>query len=196
MNKDYNIENDDELKGKTPNLDRLGNKNPFKANEDYFENFADRLQNRIELLEEITEEAPILSNIPKYNPFVVPTGYFDELPTIIQERCIQNRPARTIIEWLMLLIKPRFVFPTLAVIIIAFVTFHYLNTSKIIPVNEVAEVLTIEDQLQNIDESTIIDALSADASIGSETPDDSEQEDIVNYLLDNNVDETNLNNEL
>ena len=40
--------------------------------------------------EYLKEHAPLLVKIEKKNEFQVPNGYFDSLPSIIQERCIES----------------------------------------------------------------------------------------------------------
>ncbi len=191
-----NIENQDEdLTGQTTHLFKVKNTNPFKANEDYFENFTSKLQNEIDEYEEIKNEAPVLSNIPKYNPFEVPKDYFEELPTIIQQRVINIKQTTSILEWLVLLIKPRFAVPFLTVVFIAVTGINFMNKNADIPKTEIAEEMTTEEQLYNIDEGTLIESLNTNHANEKEnqSPDDV---NIQNYLIDNNIDETNLNNKL
>lgn len=170
-----------------PQFNKGGNKNPFGTGPGYFESFNEKLKGRIEQYEELRSEAPLLSNIPKYNPFEVPASYFDELPAIVQQKCIssQKLPA---LEWLKMLFRPNFAIPVLTVMLIAFAGIHYLNQSSE-KNNYVSETVSIEEQLQNIDETTIIDAL-ADASV-NESDADPESENIKEYLLDNHIDEIN-----
>ena len=57
-------------------------KNSFNTPEGYFENFNDRLMDRIKK-EEAVENGPI---IPKTDGFTVPDGYFDEVtPTVLSK---------------------------------------------------------------------------------------------------------------
>lgn len=175
------------------NLRRSGNKNPFKPDSDYFDEFTNRLQNRIDQLEEIKDDAPILLSIPKYNPFEVPSDYFDELPTLIQNK-IMIKPESSFMEWFSLLIKPRFIIPVVATLLIAIAGINYINNHSIQPVTPIAEEINIDDQLQTIDETTIIDELTAQTETSVEA--ESENDKIVNYLIENEVDETNFNNEL
>ncbi|MGQ0827316.1 MAG: hypothetical protein ACT4ON_02855 [Bacteroidota bacterium] len=168
--------------------------NPFKTGVDYFENFNSKLQNSIDGFEEIKTIAPVLSSIPKYNPFEVPVNYFDELLTIVQQRCIESK-SNTILEWLTLLIKPRFVIPAFATVLIAIAGIHFMNKNAVLAPTVIVEGLTIEEQLYTIDEATIIEKLTADATIetGSILENDNSIED---YLIDHDIDEANLNNEL
>jgi hypothetical protein len=194
MNTDNNIE-DDDLNGKIPHLDKMGGKNPFGANNDYFEHFSDKIMGSVSDFEEIRLEAPFLSGIPKYNPFEVPVGYFDGLPTMVQERCPgKNKQQNSLMDWLILLIKPNFALPVITVIVIAFLGIHYSNLNSVKPTNPIAEEVSVDDQLRNIDENTIVDALTADSE--TETVTDKDNEHIKDYLIENDVEEQNLNSEL
>lgn len=198
MSTDNNIHEGNDLNDMDPRFSKAGITNPFKPAGDYFESFADKMQSRVNAFEEIKTEAPLLSNIPKYNPFAVPSGYFDELPTLVQQRVIVEKvKAPSLIEWLQLMIKPRFVIPVLTVAFIAFAGIHNVNKDAVTEKPGFAEETTVDDQLQlqNIDESTIVDALASQASTTA-TNTDNENQHIVDYLMDNNVDETNLTSAL
>ena len=193
MNTTDNISNqDDDLSGMAPKLSKLKNNSPFKANDDYFEKFSSKLQNRIDDFEETNAEAPILSNMPKYNEFEVPTDYFDELPSRVQQRIIDTKPSfSSALEWLLLLIRPRFIIPVLTVAFIAVAGINFMNKNAELPKTELAEELSVEDQLYNIDEATIIESLNADGGIENEAT-STEDSNIENYLIDNGVDESSI----
>lgn len=166
--------------------------NPFKTGADYFESFNSKLQNRIDDFEEIKTLAPILSSIPKYNPFEAPAFYFDELPTVVQERCMESKSDTSVIEWFILLIKPRFAIPVLAIVLIAVAGIHFMDKNAVLPQSTIVEELTIEEHLYTIDEATIIEKLTADATLenGTVSEDDNSIQD---YLIDHDIDESNLN---
>lgn len=182
-----NISDKDLPEGLDPDLNRKGNNNPFGAGPGYFESFNEKLKGRIEQYEELKTEAPLLSNIPKYNPFEIPAGYFDELPTIIQQKCT-TASELPLFEWLKMFFRPNFSIPVLTVLLIAFAGIHYLNNSTE-KTDPVAEVINIDEQLQNIDETTIIEALAVASA--SESDADPENESIKEYLMDNHIDEIN-----
>lgn len=191
MSKDTNIHDNN---GNGPHPEFRGNGNPFNAGADYFESFAQKIQSRVDAFEEIKNEAPLLSNIPKYNPFDVPAGYFDELPALVQQRCIHEKARTPLIDWLLFIIRPRFALPVLSVLVIAFGGIYYVNNTVVkTETAATTEEISIDDQLQNIDETMIIEALTAQATI--ETG-DTENDRIVDYLLENDVDEASLNTEL
>jgi hypothetical protein len=179
MNTRNNISDNENFKGK----------NPFKTSDDYFESFINKLQHRVDEFEELKTEAPILSTIPKYNPFETPCDYFDELPTHVQLHIINNKPVIALVEWLLLLIKPRFVLPVLTVTIIAIAGINLTNKNAGTASTQTIEETSLEEHLYTIDESTIIDAVASNVSTQNPSEDDNS---IENYLIDNNIDELAL----
>src|SRR4051812_38341175 len=115
MDKGNNISDDPE-KSLPPEL----SKTPFRTGNDYFEDFSARLNERIEGLEEIRSIAPVLFAIPKYNPFEVPDGYFEELPSFVSEKVIHTRRSASVTDWIMMIIRPRFVIPVAVTLFFAF----------------------------------------------------------------------------
>jgi len=202
MNKDHNIQNEDpDMEGMAPQLSKLSTKNPFchtersrSMSDNYFEDFTSRLQNRIIDIEDIKSFAPALLNIQKNSPFAVPSDYFDELPSIVQEKIVDSNKRTSRFEWLTLLIKPRFVFPMVVTIFIAAIGINFMNNNAEVKSTTATEELSLEDHLYYINENEIIDQLTADASVENETV-ETEDKNIENYLLENNIDESNLNNE-
>ncbi len=200
MNNDQNINEDNDLSGMAPKLSKLKSNSPLRhtersrsASDDYFDSFTSKLQNRIEDFEEIKDFAPTLLSIDKYHPFEVPADYFEELPSIIQERVIASKNRHSYIEWLFLLLKPRFAFPIIAIVVATVIGINYIN-NKVELKNETEE-LSLEDHLYYIDESEIVEQLTADACIEKESVSEDDN-NIENYLLDNNIDESSLNKEL
>ena len=195
MNDDHNISNEDnDLNGMAPKLSKLSSNNPFNPSDSYFDSFTSKLQNRIDDEEEIKALAPTLLSIDKYNPFEVPKDYFEELPTIVQERVIESKKKSAGLEWLILLFRPRFAIPMIITIFIAIAGINYFINKSVKNI-ESAEELSLEDNLYYINETDILEHLTADASIENESISEDDNS-IENYLLDNNIDESNLSNEL
>jgi hypothetical protein len=183
-------EGEDHLDANSPLSSRSG-KNPFRVDDSYFDEFSAKLSNIITNLEEIEAEAPFLSSIPKYNPFDVPAGYFDELPTIIQELTATKESRFSVKEWLLQLIRPNFAIPVAVTIIIAIAAINLINKQVQQPRIDVTADLFLEEQLYPIDETTLVDLLSNNNE-ESTTKQVSGDENIADYLLDNNVDEATL----
>ena len=161
---------------------------PFRTGSDYFDDFNSRLLGRISDLEEIKAMAPVLFSLPKYNPFVVPADYFEELPAKVTELARRNKKTTSPFEWFSLLIRPRFILPVAATLLIAIAGIKYMNSNAVMPKNDTEE-LSLEEHLYDIDESTIIDQLTAEAIDENEN---TEEGSIRDYLIENNIDETNL----
>lgn len=192
-----NISNpeEDDLNEMAPLLWHIGNKSPFKADPDYFDSFSSKLESRISGFEEIKTEAPLLSNIPFYNPFETPADYFDELPTKIQKTINQKNTKPSILDWLILFIKPNVAIPVLTTLLIAYGAINYLEKQGEVTKPKTDYQLSEEEELYLIDESTIIEALVTVS--GQENKNAIEPNTgIENYLIENNMDEINLSNEL
>jgi hypothetical protein len=185
-----NTEGEDHLDANSP-LSSQSGKNPFRVDDSYFDEFSAKLSNMITNLEEMEAEAPLLSSIPKYNPFEVPAGYFDELPTIIQELTAVGQPRMSVKEWLLQLIRPNFAIPVVATVVIAIAAINFSNKQVQQPRADITADLSLEEQLYPIDEATLVDLLS-DNNEENNTKQVSPDENIADYLIDNNVDEAAL----
>jgi hypothetical protein len=184
-------EGEDHLDANSPLSSSQSGKNPFRVDDLYFDEFSAKLNNMITNLEEIEAEAPFLSSIPKYNPFDVPTGYFDELPAIMQELTATKEPRFSIKEWLLQLIRPNFAIPVAVTIIIAIAAINLINKQVQQSRIDATADLSLEEQLYPIDETTLVDMLSNNGE-DNITRQVSGDENIADYLLDNNVDEATL----
>jgi hypothetical protein len=184
-----NTEDEDHLDANSP-LSSQSGKNPFRVDDSYFDEFSTTLGNMITNLEETEAEAPALSNIPRYNPFDVPSGYFDDLPSIIQQLTTADQPRMTVKEWLLQVIRPNFAIPVIATLVIAIAAIHFVNKQVQQPGTPATADLSLEEQLYPIDEATLVDLLSDNEEEDSKQV--STDENIANYLIDNNVDEAAL----
>lgn len=134
--------------------------------------------------EDLRDLAPTLSKIEKHNPFKVPKGYFDSLPTIIQNRCIEiekGKPIRGL--WLqniftpviqkLTLLNPKIAIPVSTAIVIIIVGIYFFTSlpsslqiednASLLSFNqlsgeEIASVLE-SDNGYSIDEYLIVEAL-------------------------------------
>jgi hypothetical protein len=161
---------------------------PFGVDADYFSRLQEKIGRGVEGYEEIRGIAPELSSIPKYNPFSAPDGYFDELALRIQ-LALPSHTEAPAFAWWKLVFSFRFLVPVLGTLLLAFIMIRSIEPQDI-PV--VALEMTEDEQLQQIDESLLVEALadeSQPAGMG-------EEDGIVNYLMENNVEEQNLDTEL
>jgi hypothetical protein len=160
--------------------------------------------------EERDEFSAVLPASAKENPFVVPDGYFDELPGIIQDRCVNLKKNNVFALKLKLIIaRPQYII-SLCLILIAIVFISIYPKPKKMKEVAVAQNNELETKLNDlideneIDESLLIETLSADTDTVKGktskiiTPENKKQEinlnlenpeitpdDILQYLLEN-----------
>jgi len=145
------------------------------------------IENREE--NEMKNSFPNLSKISRENPFTVPKDYFESLPAMIQEQCVKSGYSLRNKIYVKIL-KPHYIMMvSLALILTGLMVYkpieqHFSNHS--ISTNE----SYTEDYLlnvENIDEDQIAEAISDDSN--SVTSDD-----IVNYLLEDDLNNNDLIN--
>lgn len=202
-------EPNDHLDELTPHLLRLKREASFNVPADYFDDLASRIQEKCAADDELKEIAPVLSEIPKYNPFAVPVGYFDELPLQIQEKSVAS-PKTSWLEQLVLLLRPKLVIPAIAAVLLLAATFVLLNdeaphTKDPQPAiaevhfdSSITETITAE-ALRDIDDPTVLESLWNDPETGITEEHyyvSANEEEIIDYLVNNNADVSALVKEL
>lgn len=174
----YNNIDDTNFKG-------IPKQHPFGTEHDYFSKLNDRIMDRVNEFEELKDMAPTLNQIPKYNPFSVPANYFEEFPTDLQNKIADNKTSIKWTDWLVLLLKPSFSVPVLSVLLITFVGIK--NIDKIGEQTAIVQdSYSLYDELENIDESMLIDEVvnNADDQVTAES-------EIEEYLIENEIEELN-----
>jgi hypothetical protein len=111
------------------------------------------------------------------------------LPARVNERKAIAKERDSLADWLIMIIRPRFVIPVAATLFFAIAGINYLNRHSDLPQQAQTEEISLEEHLYDIDEATIIDQLTSDGTAETENADDN---NIRDYLIDNNIDETNL----
>lgn len=165
-----------------------GKETGYRIDPNYFDDFQERLDRSVADLEEIRTIAPILYSIPKHHPFGVPKDYFDELATRVSSHTVKGESWFSSIK---LWFKPRFALPVLTTLLIAITAIRHIDSLGIPCTAVENQEITTEEQLYSIDEDLMIDQLSADNTTVTE-----QNSDVENYILENTLDETNLENEL
>lgn len=158
------------------------------------------------------KEAPLLASLNRQHPFKVPDGYFEELPVEIEnkisfgnhpfqvnenyfEQLHQNILSATVGEpkpqAKVIKLRPSLIVITaIAACLIIFALFYFKSDSGKIE-TAFNEEWTEENILAQVDESTLIEMISA----SSETTSNDSAEEIEQYLLDNNIDLTEITSE-
>ncbi len=156
--------------------------------------------------EPLEKEAPLLHSISKENPFSVPENYFDSLPSEIIEKC---REAENVLntsptKWqgiltYLLSYKWRLLSVTGCLAVICFFAIRLNNRpvsyeamAQNIPDSLIVEHL--DNNIASINESTLED-MEASENLKSESDSAGTDQDIITYLVDNNVSVTEISNE-
>jgi hypothetical protein len=179
---------DSELEKLAPKLSKLKMENPFQVPGNYFDSLPDHIQQKVNNL-------PYLGAISKETPFQVPEEYFNSLPYSIQQR-LSEENKNIFEEWISVFLRPKYSlsFAFLVVLIIVGIKFLYkpdieerYSEHTIASYNEIRNSGYIAD----LDETTLIEML-ADAESNS-APEDKSMEQ---YLIDNDIDITQLESHL
>jgi len=152
----------------------------------------------------LTDIAPLLSSVKKENPFIVPENYFEELPAIVQAKCIEHeKPSPSIIDLLLgYLLKPQYAFAMITVVLLIVAGIYLYK-----PVHKCMEdletqlanlstnqtLLYIDEYIDDYDEYLLAEAYlesTANESTSQEDPDQLEE-----YII-NHIDETLIMEEL
>lgn len=140
-------------------------------------------------VEELKKLAPFLSQKQKNgSPFEVPESYFDELPSRIQERLATSAQE----SWLSIL-KSWLSIRNLAItsgLVVAFILIQpYIGADKKVPTISSDDLMALIDEgVIDFDEDVIYDAYAGSANIEIETSTNIDDEEIIDYLMDEEVD--------
>ena len=138
-------------------------------------------------MEELKNIAPHLSQLPKKNAFTAPEGYFDDLPSIIQDRVIAQTKTKS------RNFSPVWVFSTLGVVSVLCVLFFIGKSPELhTSISEQEASAYINENLeQEFDETLLADELitSYNKTLNSE-------ENLEEYILNQDIDEQLLREEI
>jgi hypothetical protein len=162
---------------------------PFRVPENYFQDFPAHMDKIIAQLPDFEKQASV-------NPYSVPEGYFEKLPLQINEAVLAaTRKSRTWKELITAILRPPSSVPSLLTISLIISSFFFFTKVHTVDLPEYSETNNDEYSTsvitQEVDESTLIQVLS-DENIETSSVDDSYEE----YLLDNNIDISQLENKL
>ena len=141
--------------------------------------------------------APILFSLKKENLYKVPDGYFDELPTIIQDRIIDDiLILPSVWAWFKnIVLKPQFAFGSISILILTLIGWLVFDNTEyhqaMLTSQDIAEVI-YHQEIENLDEDVLIEAIPEENISNSAN----NQDLIIEYLIDNNIDENEIVNEL
>ncbi len=146
------------------------------------------MENYDNIDDDLKHIAPNLFKIKKENAFSVPENYFETLPSLIQERCVQSKKQ---FSWRQLLLRPAYSVSFLICLLAGFITIsYYVGQNQKTAESKLfasADSLAIED----FEESEIIESIAYD--VNEKTSNNQEVED---YLIEQNIEVTQIINEL
>lgn len=176
-----------------PVLSKIEKKNAFEVPQGYFEQLTETIH------ESVSMNESALYSLEKENPFAVPNDYFDELPLLIQGRIISEKQKPSVIEWLLAnIFTPRLAYVSIVVIVLAIggslLWKNNISSTESTLVD--ASVNLVVEEVQNIDESALTDELiNSNVSLDVEDKGNN-KEQIINYLMENNIEVSSIINEL
>lgn len=151
----------------------------------------------------LEKEAPLLYGIPKNNPFVVPDGYFDSLPAQImaknREGARHSLPIAGKIFWLF---RPQWMIASF-IIIVGLVLFlrkggnseSYESIAAKLP--DSVLVQSLQNNIDYVDVNALEEMAQKQNEINlSQNQADTTNKQIINYLINNNIDASDIENEL
>jgi hypothetical protein len=155
--------------------------------------------------ESTEKQSPLLNSISKENPFSVPENYFDSFPSEIVQKCAQRVEPKKWGEGLLTNIlgyKWRIISIMSCLVLFIFVMYNNSNNSsyealaKNIPDSLI--VANLNNNINDISISSLEDMQVADNTNSSaKNPSDSTNtdQDIIAYLMNNNVSVSDIVNE-
>ncbi len=179
--------NDDELDKPGPELSKIKKENPFKVPENYFDSLTNNIQQKINALTDFEKTS-------LENPFKVPEGYFDSLPTAIQQRIVDQKRKPVFGEWISKVFRPKYVLAFASIIVLLIVGIKYFTKSSLTDPQDnhfSCEEIKSSSYIADVDESMLIDILEQENK-GTVKDDNS----IEQYLIDNDIDISQLENHL
>ncbi len=149
------------------------------------------MKNENNIPENLENEAPFLSKMKKENHFKAPENYFEALPEIIQNKNLNNNSlpfSFDKLSWKILI-------PITAVIIIFTVitNLNSVNENDILTYDQFSEYIIEQEDIE-IETELVYEAYAE--ILETEQISVTEEEEYINYLLENDIDINSIIEEL
>lgn len=163
------------------------------------------MENNDNIRDELKDIAPNLLKIKRKNSFSVPDDYFETLPNIIQERCIQIKKESVWSIFFKYLLKPQYSLSLALVIAVLALGIQRFGVNEsdyraAAPNKEIfitAEDLSNSYYINEFDENMLVENVTLNVSTLKYTKNTkTELENIENYLIENNTDVSLIISEL
>ncbi len=138
-------------------------------------------------MKDLKKTAPKLSEINSEKPFKVPEGYFDEFPVKMSDR-VHQPEKREEYQRSPAFPRPYYLvsaFFVAAIIAVAILLFKPSKTSWKLTTYEVSEV--IDQDIYHYNEDALADVLEQEGNTLNKQNDGLSKEDIINYLIDEDI---------
>lgn len=131
----------------------------------------------------LENEAPFLSKMTKENHFSAPENYFEVLPEVINNKILDNNKLRFNIDKL----SWRFLMPftAVAIIFIALINLNTTTENDTLSYDQFSEYIITENDFEFEDEM-VYEAYAE--TIEPDEYSDSETDEYINYLMENDID--------
>ena len=158
----------------------------FQVPNDYFNELSQNISCQIGILPDF-EYSPLPLEVT--NAFSVPANYFNELPALITDRISETNSEKSLLK---VIFNPRVLVPALLAAAMFIGGFFYFSRNQTFTINEQScsiDELNNSQYLQSINQTDLIDFLSDQST-------DKETDAFDQYLLDNDVDISQLEKNL
>jgi hypothetical protein len=180
---------DNDLRKIAPRLSELKRENPFIVPDDYFDSLSRSIQQQVQSLPDFEKTAA-------KEHFKVPEGYFDSLPTIIQQLIIDEKKKR--ISWGEIVdgifFRPKFALALASVAMLIVFSVKYFN--RPISVQPVVAEISASDISGSTYFAEIDETLLAEAVAMHIATDEQKETSLEDYLIENNIDISQLTEHL
>ena len=137
----------------------------------------------------LNQQDDLLSTIKKENNFKTPQNYFDELPGLVNNK----RSHNSTLGFNKLLY--RLLIPTATFVIIAILLFNLNNTNEIVQISdEQLSEYIINEESEYFDDEIIYESYIENVLTENTLPEN--EENYINYLIENDIDINNIIEEL
>lgn len=138
-------------------------------------------------------EYSFLDKMDKTNHFSVPKNYFESLPEVINNKLLENKKIKNsfdILSWHVLA-------PSLSIIVLFIVILNYYTTDEEITLsNEELNEIIVDESYTEIDDYMVYETYAEILEDEEDNDNESEAEDYIDYLLENDIDINSIIEEL